>query len=162
MKRSSLLLRVVLIICVMGMGLVGLAEIDAHAVRAAGQTSVGGGGGSMSVPSCPDSSGNHLNYASGSLSCGTSTAPNVWLDGTTGSIGGGLLTAGGCATGTATVAGAAVGTPVAVSAADGTNIPGLGVAVSAMVTSSNTVTVSVCALVALTPAAKAYNVRVIQ
>ena len=38
----------------------------------------------------------------------------------------------------------------------------VGVSVSANVTASNTVTVSVCALLAVTPAAKTYNVRVLQ
>jgi hypothetical protein len=81
--------------------------------------------------------------------------------GTTGNIGGSALLAGACSTGTAAVLGAVPGMPVDVTASDGTNIPALGVALSGTVTSSGTVTVSVCALVALTPASKTYNVRVI-
>jgi hypothetical protein len=83
------------------------------------------------------------------------------LKGTTGSIGGSLLVAGACTTGTVSVAGAAIGMPVIATASDGTNIPALGVVLSGTVTSVGIVTVSVCAMVSLTPASKTYNVRVI-
>lgn len=112
------------------------------------------------MPACPDSAGNHLNWVGGALVCGTSVAP-PYLAGTTGSIGGGLLLAGACASGTAAVTGADPGDPVAVSASDGTNIPALGANVSGTVTSANTVTVSVCALVSVTPTAKTYTVKVL-
>jgi len=79
------------------------------------------------------------------------------LTGTTGSIGGSPLLAGVCATGTATVTGAIAGHPVSVSASDGT-LPNALVALAASVTSSNTVSVQVCAIAAVTPAAKTYNV----
>jgi hypothetical protein len=80
------------------------------------------------------------------------------LAGTTGSIGGSLLAgAGTCATGTATVTGAVVGHTVGVSTSDGTSYNGL-TSVSATVTATNTVTVNVCAIAAVTPAAKTYNV----
>lgn len=80
------------------------------------------------------------------------------LSGTSASIGGSLLTgAGSCATGTASVTGAVVGHTVGVSTSDGTAYNGL-TDVSATVTSTNTVTVSVCAIAAVTPAAKTYNV----
>jgi len=87
-----------------------------------------------------------------------SVAPN-YFSGTTGSIGGGLLTAGTCASGTASVAGATtsmgvVATPV--------TYPGDGSTWLAYVSSAGTVTVKVCALIAVTPTASAYNVRVIQ
>lgn len=83
------------------------------------------------------------------------------MTGTTGSIGGGALLAGACANGTATVTGAATGMPAMATPSDGTNIAGIGASITATVTSSNTVTVSVCALIALTPTAKTYNVRVV-
>lgn len=90
------------------------------------------------------------------------TTDQLPLSGTTGSIGGSLLaTIGATVTGTATVAGAVVGSPVAVSASDGTLPNGL-VVLSAAVTSADTVTVQLSALAAVTPAAKTYNVRVIQ
>jgi hypothetical protein len=82
------------------------------------------------------------------------------LSGVTGSIGGGALLLGGCASGTATIAGATVGQVVLASASDGTVLGG-SFQVQASVTSSNTVTVNVCAVLAGTPSAKTYNVRVI-
>lgn len=148
---------------------------------------------STPVPTCPDATGQHLNWTSGAFVCGSSTPVGMvtqngavtvghgatWqannqiqdsgaipapvpLSGTTGSIGGGALLAGACATGTATVNGANTGMVAMAQPSDGTNIQGTGVAISANITSSNTVTVSVCALLAVTPVSKTYNVRVIQ
>lgn len=90
----------------------------------------------------------------------SSTLPNPILSGTTASIGGGALLAGACATGTATVAGATTAM-VPAAAASTTAVPGAGFSVNAQVTSSNTVTVSVCAIVNGTPTASTYLVRVI-
>jgi len=81
--------------------------------------------------------------------------------GTTGSIGGGSISSGSCTTGTATVTGATIGSPVAVSASDG-SLPNPLVVLSAAVTSTNTVTVQLCAISTVTPTAKTYKVRVIQ
>jgi len=89
-------------------------------------------------------------------------ASGVALSGTTGSIGGGLLTAGGTASGTVTVTGATVGMVCTAQPSDGTNIYALGANVGCTVTATNTVTVNVVAIVALTPVAKTYVVRVIQ
>ncbi len=80
------------------------------------------------------------------------------LTGTTGSIGGGVLTAGSCTSGTAAVTGATtamgvIATPV--------TYPGDGSTWLAYVSAGGTVTVKVCALVAVTPGASTYNVRVI-
>jgi len=83
------------------------------------------------------------------------------MSGTTGSIGGGLLTAGACTSGTVTVTGATVGMPAIATPSDGTNIAGVGTVITATVTSTNTVTVSVCALLSVTPAAKTYSVRIV-
>jgi hypothetical protein len=94
------------------------------------------------------------------------TAPNIScptcitmaaLTGTTGTIGGSLLSAGSCTNGTATVTGAVVGHPVAVSASDG-SLPNGFIILSAAVTSPNTVTVQLCATGNVTPAANTYNV----
>lgn len=80
------------------------------------------------------------------------------LTGTTSSIGGSLLAgAGSCTTGTATVTGAVVGHTVGVSTSDGTSYNGL-TSVSATVTATNTVTVNICAIAAVTPSAKTYNI----
>lgn len=87
------------------------------------------------------------------------TIPSAPLSGTTGSIGGGLLTIGACTSGNTTVTGAttsmtAVASPV--------TYPGDGSDWKAYVSAANTVTVKVCAIVALTPTASNYNVRVLQ
>lgn len=86
-------------------------------------------------------------------------AAAVTLSGTSGSIGGGALIAGQCASGTATVTGA---TTSMVALTDPNTYPGDGTIWDAQVTSSNTVTVKVCAIIALTPAASTYNIRVLQ
>jgi hypothetical protein len=92
-------------------------------------------------------------------------AASTYLSGTTGSIGGSLLTgAGSCVTGTATVTGVGagnfpIGSPVAVAASDGSLPNGL-VTLSAAATATNTVTVSICAIAAVTPSSKTYNVSV--
>ena len=86
---------------------------------------------------------------------------NGVLSGTTGVIGGSALAAGACTTGATTVSGAAIGTPVAVSASDGSLPSGL-VMLRAAVTATNTVTVQVCAVAAVTPTAVSYAVRVVQ
>lgn len=82
------------------------------------------------------------------------------LKGTTGSIGGGLLTAGACATGTATVTGAT--TAMTTNLPQPATYPGDGFEIYSYVSASNTVTVKVCALVALTPTASTYSVSVNQ
>lgn len=87
------------------------------------------------------------------------------LVGTTSSIGGGALLAGACATGTVAVIGSTTGMPVVAAPAAGTDPTNggvLGVAWEGRVSVNGTVTVSVCAPIAGTPAAAAYNVRVIQ
>ncbi|HEY2470687.1 MAG TPA: hypothetical protein VGI45_23030 [Terracidiphilus sp.] len=80
--------------------------------------------------------------------------------GTTASIGGSALTPGTCATGTVTVTGATTSMAVV---ATPTSYPGDAFDWKAYVSSSNTVTVSVCTNLAAggTPTASAYNVRVI-
>lgn len=84
---------------------------------------------------------------------------STYLTGTTGVITGTLLAIGGFDSGTATVSGAATGTPCVASTTDGSN-PSSSVVVSCIVTSTNTATVSLTALVLATPASKSYNVRV--
>lgn len=86
-------------------------------------------------------------------------AGKLTLSGTTGSIGGGALLAGACTSGTVAVTGSTtamsvVATPV--------TYPGDGTDWKGYVSSAGTVTVKVCALVAVTPTAGNYNVRVIQ
>jgi len=83
------------------------------------------------------------------------------LKGTTGSIGGGALLVGASASGTATVTGATTGMVCDAQASDGTNMATVGAAVSCTVTATNTATVNVVAIIALTPASKTYTVRVI-
>jgi hypothetical protein len=88
---------------------------------------------------------------------GTQILPT--LSGTSGSIGGGALIAGQCATGTLTVTGA---TTTMVALTDPNTYPGDGTIWDAQVTAANTVTVKVCAIIALTPTASTYNVRILQ
>lgn len=88
---------------------------------------------------------------------GVAVAPN--LSGTTGSIGGGALLAGACTSGTVSVTNST--TAMAVAATPAT-YPGDGAYWMGYVSTNGTVTVKVCAAVALTPTASAYNVRVLQ
>jgi hypothetical protein len=88
-----------------------------------------------------------------------SAITNAILRGTTGSVGGSVLTAGSCSSGTVSVTGAT--TAMAVTATPVT-YPGDGNYWLGYVSSAGTVTVKVCAAVAGTPGASAYNVRVIQ
>jgi hypothetical protein len=104
------------------------------------------GAGSINVGSCFVSN----------VACNTG-APV--LTGTTGSIGGGALLAGACTTGTASVASST--TSMSVAAAPVSD-PGTSVTWEGFVSSAGTVTVRVCALIAATPTATTYNVRVLQ
>jgi hypothetical protein len=81
------------------------------------------------------------------------------LTGTTGSIGGGVLTAGSCASGTVAVTGSTTSMTVQVSP---NTYPGDGTLYFGYVSANGTVTVKACAVVALTPTASTYNVRVTQ
>lgn len=85
----------------------------------------------------------------------------VPLSGTTGSIGGGLLSVGSAASGTASIPGAALGKNCLATPSDGTNIYGLGANIGCIITSSGVATVSVVAIILLTPPAKTYNVSVL-
>lgn len=87
----------------------------------------------------------------------TGTVSSV-LTGTTGSIGGGALLAGACASGTVAVTGST--TAMAVSVTPNT-YPGDGTLMYGYVSVNGTVTVKVCVIVALTPTSSTYNVRVI-
>jgi len=85
------------------------------------------------------------------------------LSGTTAAIGGGALLAGQVAQGTVTIAGATTSMVATASpSSDPDSNLSTGIAIYAFVSSANTVTVRVCAIVAVTPAAVTYNVRVIQ
>jgi hypothetical protein len=81
------------------------------------------------------------------------------LTGTTGSIGGGALVAGACASGTASVANSTTSMAVATSPS---TYPGDGFFWHGYVSAAGTVTVKVCASVAGTPTASTYSVRVTQ
>lgn len=86
-----------------------------------------------------------------------SSFASATLSGTTSSIGGGLLAAGACASGTVSITGATTGMAISVTPV---SYPGDGSIWYGYVSSSNTVTVKVCGLVALTPSATTFNVRV--
>jgi len=89
--------------------------------------------------------------------CSSST-----LCATSGSIGGGLLAVGASASGTVTVTGAGVGSICFAQPSDGSDMIALGAIPSCTVTAPNTVVVRVLAVITLTPAAKTYNIRVVQ
>lgn len=107
--------------------------------------------GAVAITNCVSS------IAAGTISWAMMIAPI--LSGTTGSIGGSPLLLGACTSGTASVSGAAVGM---VTTATPSTYPGDGVQWQSYVSSSNTVTVKVCGILAITPGASIYNVRVIQ
>lgn len=117
----------------------------------------------FNLPITAGSSGSVLTSAGGGSSPMTWTPFSATLSGTTASIGGSPLLAGACAAGTATVTGA---TSAMVASASPSSDPdstlSTGIAIYAFVSSTNTVTVRVCAIVAVTPTATTYNVRVLQ
>ena len=139
--------------------IVGVASLRHDMHHAGAQSSASTPVSSLVIPNCPDTAGQHLTYTSSAMACG-STSPRTVLTGTTGSIGGSLILLNASVTGTATVTGAVTGQPCLVSPSDGSNMLALGVDVSCNVTSANTVTVTLYAIVAVTPAAKTYNVVV--
>jgi hypothetical protein len=87
------------------------------------------------------------------------TAMPAVFTGTTGSIGGGALLAGTCASGTVAVTNSLTGNAVLVSP---NTYPGDGIIWYGYVSVNGTVTVKVCSILALTPTAGTYNVKVIQ
>lgn len=93
-----------------------------------------------------------------SLPNGTGTLA-LALTGVTGSIGGGALIAGACASGTVAVSTSTTTMTVSISP---NTYPGDGNYWYGYVSSAGTVTVKVCATIAGTPTATTYNVRVIQ
>ena len=123
--------------------------------------SSGGTTPNLSCPTCTTTVTATLPLVSSGGTTPTISCPNCVttpsLTGATASIGGSALVAGSCSSGTATVTGATVGHPVSVSASDGSLPNGL-IILSAAVTSSNTVTVQLCATGSVTPAANTYNV----
>lgn len=95
---------------------------------------------------------------SGTFAYPTSGAmPSSPLTGTTASLGGSLLAAGGCTSGTVNVTGAAVGMGVLVTP---NTYPGDGTDWKAYVSSANTITVKICGLILITPTATTYYVKV--
>lgn len=86
-----------------------------------------------------------------------STPPGV-VSATTATIGGSLLAAGGCASATVNVTGA---TTSMVAVASPAGDPGSSLPVQVFVSSAGVVTVRECAILAITPAAQTFNVRVI-
>ena len=121
---------------------------------------VGGGGGtiglgSLYITQTGSTSSYVSNYTQG-VQLGFPAA-------VTGSIGGGALGAGACTSGTATVTGATTGMAVSVAPVSSPLVDSShGLAIWGYVSSSNTVTVEVCAIIATTPTARVYNVRVLQ
>jgi hypothetical protein len=140
----------------------GWVNLRPHAQMAGTSISNGNGvpsGACISGSAYTDSSTGNQWSCTASLWKLVSTPANISC--TTGSIGGGLLAVGGSASGTATCTGATTAMVCEAQASDGTNMPALGAIPNCTVTSADTVTVNVVAIVVLTPGAKTYNVRVI-
>lgn len=146
-------------------------EIPSDACYGYGSTS--GGGAGIDTGACRDGAagfdfGNGtpgdksgtINLAAINLG-GAAIKPT--LSGTTAAIGGSLLAPGACVAGTVTVTGATSAmTATASPSADPDSTLSTGIAIYSFVSSSNTVTVRICAIVSVTPASVTYNVRVIQ
>lgn len=92
-----------------------------------------------------------------SAGSGAAAWTTIGYSATSGSIGGGALIAGACSNAATTVTGAT--TSMAAVASPVTD-PGDGAVWLAYVSAADTVTVKVCAIVAMTPTASAYNIRV--
>ena len=92
-------------------------------------------------------------------STGTIIGSNSPLIATTASLGGAALLAGACATASTTVTGATTAMAVVTSP---TTYPGDGADWQSYVSAAGTVTTKVCAMIALTPIASTYNLRVVQ
>lgn len=90
---------------------------------------------------------------------GGSAPPLVPLSATSASIGGGALLAGACTTTVTTVTGATVGMVVV---AIPNTYPGVGNLWNSYVSAANTVTTQICAIIAATPTASTYNLRILQ
>lgn len=85
----------------------------------------------------------------------------IILTGITAAIGGSPLAAGACSSGTASITGAASTMSVAVTPSAAAQVDGThGLSIYGYVSSANTVTVEVCAIVSTTPNSVTYNVRV--
>lgn len=97
------------------------------------------------------------------FSTGGDNAFASWIDisfpATSASLGGGALIAGACASNATTVSGAET---TMVAMASPNTYPGDGNVWSAQVTAPNTVTTRICAIIAATPTASTYNIRVIR
>jgi hypothetical protein len=138
-------------------GGLGIGAIPANGVDLDVTTSAPYGGvarvGSLTASKCVGTDANK--HLVSDTNC--QTLPD--LVGTTGSIGGGLLTIGTCTSGTASVTGA---TTAMSATASPVTYPGDGNYWLAYVSGADVVTVKVCAVATLTPTASNYNVRVLQ
>jgi len=123
--------------------------------------SLAGSGSGITTGPTNGTTANHVVTFSGTSGQIQDGGVGMPLAGTTGSIGGSALSAGQCASGTVGIAGATTSMSVVVSPAGGV-IPGPGFVWRGYVSAAGTVTAQVCAMVAGTPSATTYNVRVIQ
>lgn len=146
---------------------IGSGTLAAARIPTLNQNTTGTAGGLSGTPALPNGT-TATTQAAGDNSTKVATTAyadravsNAIQEGVTGSIGGSLLTAGSCATGSATVTNSEpAGSPVAVAAADGSAANALVTLSGNVATTGTTVTVNVCAIAAVTPAAKTYNVAV--
>lgn len=176
MKRlnSNLSLPLTLIALILAFSLTGQISPPAASVTSivgtANRISVStvAGVATISIPTNPtlpgNTTGTFIGNITGNVTGNATTATtattstSLSLTGVSSSIGGGALLAGACASTTVSITGATTSMPAT---AGPNTYPGDGTTWLAYVSSSNTVTVKVCATIALTPTASTYNVRVI-
>ncbi len=139
----------------------GGISMGGHTILASGLLGHAGNGNYLQTGDNTGTSGTIAVYGTGSVLTSSGALPQ--LSGVTGSIGGSALTVGQCATGTASISGANGGVGyVSVAQPSNGNDPGPGMYWKAFISSSNVVTVNVCAAVAGTPTATTYYVKVIR
>lgn len=140
--------------CVLQAAGIGIAEPGTFAYNC--DIPVAGSGAGLTSGPTSGTTANHVATFTGTNGQIQDSGVSLPSSASTGSIGGSSLAAGACASGTASISGAA---NTGVATASPQTYPGDGFTWEAYISSSGTVTVKVCAIVAGTPTASLYEVR---